>query len=130
MKTTYEKGNLSEAKFLADALEKGYTVLVPFGGGCRYDLVLDKDNTLIKIQVKTGKLKDGRITFQTTSNNRGVGRKPYHGEVDFIGVYCPQNDTSYLVPISKTGTSSMSLRVQIPKNKQVKNINLANQYLL
>ena len=74
-KSTFEKGNISEAKFLADALDAGYPVLIPFGDGSRYDMVLEMEGTLKKVQVKTGRLRDGKIIFQTTSNNKGYKRK-------------------------------------------------------
>ena len=128
--STFRKGNLSEAKFLADALDKGYKVLIPFGDGSRYDLVLDTGEKLVKVQVKTGRLREGRVIFQTSSNNKGYGRKSYHGEVDYLGVYCPQNDTSYLVPVSLTGSSQMTLRLDPTKNNQSGKVKLAADYEL
>lgn len=129
-KSTFEKGNLSEAKFLADALDAGYPVLIPFGDGSRYDMVIDIEGSLKKVQVKTGRLREGKIIFQTTSNNKGYNRKSYHGEVDFLGVYCRDNDTSYLIPVAETGASQMVLRLDKPKNNQSKGINLAENYKL
>ena len=114
---TFEKGNLSESQFVSELLKCGYNVLIPFGGGSRYDVVIEVNKQFKSIQVKTGKISNGIIHFNTCSNNKGYKRKSYHDEVDFLGIYCPDNNKCYIMPVKMTGQSSSSLRLSPPKSK-------------
>ena len=125
---SYEKGNLSEAVIAARLLESGYIVCVPIGGGHRYDMVIDTGDGFKKIQVKTARLYNGNIMFNTCSNNKGRGRKSYHGDIDMFGVYCPELAECYLVPVELTGRSLMSLRINPPKNNQTKGVNFKDKF--
>ncbi len=53
------KGNVSEAYVVARLLELGFVVLVPIGNMERYDLVLHEKGKFIRVQVKTGRLRNG-----------------------------------------------------------------------
>jgi len=127
---TFQKGNLAESAIIKTALSKGYVVSVPFGDGSRYDLILDIQGELKKVQVKMGCLSKDQsyISFNTCSNNKGYNRQGYHGEVDFIAVYNPDFDSCYLIPIEETGVSNMKLRLTAPNNNQSKGINFAETY--
>lgn len=110
----------------------GKTVSIPFGDGCRYDLVVDEDGKLKKMQCKTGCLKNGVIRVLVSSPTRktkdkGWGMKDYKGEVDVFGVYCPQNDKVYIVPADEVGKNAISLRVGDAK-KLRKDIRWAKDY--
>jgi hypothetical protein len=120
-------GDLSTAQIIARLLKIGKTVLIPFGNK-RYDLVLDEDGVFKRIQCKTGRLKNGVIEFKTSSVDRAGKNIHYKGQVEAFGVYCPELDKTYLIPISKTGKKSCSLRVQESINKQVKKTNLASDF--
>jgi hypothetical protein len=53
----------------------------------------------------------------------------YQGQIDFFGVYCPDNGKVYLVPIQDATTKSMcALRITPPKHNQQKKIRWAAQY--
>lgn len=47
---TKQKGEIAEANVIAILLEKGYAISKPLGDNQPYDLVLDKDGLLLKIQ--------------------------------------------------------------------------------
>ena len=126
-------GDISEAQIIARLLLLGKTVLQPFGDNQRYDLVIDDRGKFIRIQVKTGKLKSGVITFNTCSSTiirRSVVGKNYKGDIEFFGVYCPQNNKCYLVPITEVSNSATkgSLRVDPTKNKQNYRCKYARDY--
>jgi PD-(D/E)XK nuclease superfamily protein len=44
-----------------------YAVFVPFGENTRCDLVIDDGATLARVQCKTGRLRNGAVTFKTCS---------------------------------------------------------------
>jgi hypothetical protein len=125
-------GDISEAKLTAALLAKGKVVLKPYGDNQRYDLAVEENGILSRIQCKTGKLINGAISFRTTSvyGNNG-NRRGYVGQIEFFGVYCPQVDRCFLVPISDTGKSEVCLRVLPPKkNGYQSTIRWADSYSL
>lgn len=118
-----KKGDVTESMLIARFLRLGYTVLKPLSQISRYDLVIDrnKGDGFERIQCKTGKLKGGRIRFNTCSNEclRGGGRKNYDGEADYFGIYCFENDRCYLINVRYCGNMNSSLRLSRNDNKRI-----------
>jgi len=128
---TKAKGDVSEAMVTAALLQRGEVILVPFGDNQRYDLVIDRADTFLRVQVKSGRLRDGAILFNTRSNHyhRGKGYRSYEGQIEFFGVYCPETGTCYLVPIDACGGLQVgSLRVEATKNGQKTGIRWASEF--
>ena len=127
-----DKGDRSEGMILAALLKAGKTVLTPFGDNQRYDLVTEEGGTFTRIQCKTGRLREGAILFNTSSrhHHRGKGASSYRGEIELFGVYCPDNDKVYLVPVNDVPLEQGSLRLTPPRNNQKRNIRLAENYEL
>jgi hypothetical protein len=130
MRDTNSIGAVTEGRVLGALLHAGYTVALPFGVA-RYDLVLDTPDGLKRVQCKTGQLASGAVRFRVYSVNRHAdghyGKTSYQGAADLFGVYCPQNDKVYLVPVDGN-TSDISLRVDAPKNNQTSRMRLASDY--
>lgn len=111
------------------------TVLLPFGENQRYDLVVDTGHGFARIQCKTGRLQGGAIKFRACSNtyhhpNPGTTYRSQHyrGEADLFGIYCPETDGVYLVPVEEIGTRAGSLRVEPARNNQSARIRWAKDY--
>lgn len=126
---TTEKGNLTEIKIAVRLLERGKTVLRPVGDGCRYDLLVDEAGKFSRIQCKTGCLRNGVVRFKSVSycSWKPEVRK-YTGQCDLFGVYCPDNDGYYLVPVEKIASRIAYLRVTPAKNGQLNGILHAAQF--
>lgn len=124
-------GNRAEARVLAALLERYDTVLLPYGGGCRYDLAIDTPEGFKRIQCKNGRLINGAVEFATCSSTRhrpnGVN-KPYYGDADLFGVFCPALQAVYLVPVEECGATLANLRIDPPKNRQAKGLRMAKDY--
>jgi len=130
--STVEKGTRAERAVLAALLRCGYNVLIPFGP-VRYDLVREKDGRFERIQCKTATLmKTGALRFALTNNPPSMTHKTYVGEIDFFGVYSPDLDKVYLVPIEVVASHKreMWLRLEPSRNGQVSRTNLAEKFLL
>ncbi len=126
-------GHRAEAAILAELVKRGYRVLVPFGVNQRYDLVLDCDGRFLRAQCKTGRLREGVIQCSTQSiqsNTRGTRWRSYTGEIDLFIVYCPQNDSVYVIPADEVPSRGMHLRVNPPRNRQDKRVRWAKDYKL
>ena len=121
-------GEISEGVVLGALLKQGKTVLMPFGNNQRYDLVIDEDGTFVRAQVKTGRLRNGVICFNTSSVNGFTGKRTvYDGQADVFLVYCPETDGVYNIPVSECGVSVTSLRVE-PGKKDVSGSRWAKDY--
>src|SRR5216684_4012452 len=87
------------------ALRAGdYAVYVPFGENTRCDLVIDDGETLSRVQCKTGRYRNGAVTFKTCSSymhhpHPKMPRRDYRGQVEFFGVFCRDTGRVYLIPI-------------------------------
>ena len=129
---TTQKGDIAHAAVLAALVKAGHNVLLPFSDGLRYDIAVEVEGQLIKIQIKSGLLKNGAVQFRDVSTRVSGDKiivKSYKGDVDFFGVYCQELDTVYLVPINECQNSVTSLRVEPTKNGQRTNIRYADSYL-
>jgi hypothetical protein len=117
---TNELGRLTQAKVVAALLAAGKNVLVPYANVGRYDLALDDDGRLVRIECKTGRCKDGVITFASCSSG-GYGTttniRDYRQDADYFGVWCPEVDKVYLVAVSICGLRYTSLRVEPQKRR-------------
>ena len=95
------RGNLSESKVLTKYIETRFVVSVPFGLCGSYDLIVDTGSRLLKVQVKTGRLRNGYVIFpiQRFSGHQ-KGRRYDPTEFDLFAVYCPDNDPVYAIDFS------------------------------
>ena len=123
-------GDKTVALVMAALIRQGKTLLLPFGDNRRYDLAIDEGGQLIRVQCKTARFYNGAVTFKTCSTyrHRGHSSRCYRGEAELFGVYCPETDKVYLVPVNEVGQSEAILRVEPAKGGQKKGIRLAELY--
>lgn len=127
-------GDISEAFVISQLVKRGYLVSIPFGENHRYDIIADDGNRLLRIQVKTGRLRGDIIHFKSSSSHyhrRGPHKlRSYRGQIEYLAVFCPGNGKVYMVPESELVTSSGHLRLSPTRNRQARNIRWASQYEL
>ena len=132
MRDTTSRGDLSEYEIATALMRAGRRVLRPLSSGLRYDLVIDNgDGSFMRVQCKTGVLKQGAIVFRVANaDGRRPNGVPYTGQVEAFGVFCPQIGRAYLVPIDAvTATSSTGrLRVDPAKNGQRLRVHQASEF--
>ncbi|WP_440988213.1 group I intron-associated PD-(D/E)XK endonuclease [Haloarchaeobius baliensis] len=129
------RGDETEAILLARLLELGNSVAVPFGDSDRYDLLVDDDGYLFRVQCKTGSWVNGTVRFKlyssTVDDGERVDADYTAAEVDAFAVYAPETDEAYWVPVAETGVGEMRLRVEEPEPKAPRSrLNWADEYLL
>ncbi|MBV8639438.1 MAG: hypothetical protein JO322_15270 [Candidatus Eremiobacteraeota bacterium] len=131
LRNTKLVGDISEIKVAAALVEAGYRVFFPFGENHRYDLLAeDQSGSFHRIQVKTGRIRSGTVVFKCYSVHEtrdGMRMQRYAGQIDYFGVYCPDNRECYLVPIEEVGSAG-SLRIHPCENAQRKKIRWAEPY--
>lgn len=131
-------GDETQAMVLARLVQAGKQVLMPFGENVRYDLVIDEGDRFVRVQCKTGRLKRGAVKFNSCSYtyhhpaNQGARKyqHDYRGQADVFGVYCPETDDVYLVPVDDVGLTKGSLRVEPTLNHQAKKIRWAQDFVV
>ncbi|MBA3401728.1 MAG: hypothetical protein H0U05_07040 [Actinobacteria bacterium] len=127
-------GDRSALAVMLALREAGYAIAVPFGENTRYDLVMDDGIRLMRVQCKTGRLREGAVRFNTASSYAHLPsprelRRTYHGQIEHFGVYCPETGGIYLIPIDDVNcTKEARLRVAPSRNRQRKRIRLAADY--
>lgn len=123
-------GEKSEAIVLAKFFLLGWVVLIPFGDSQRYDFVIDRGNGFERIQVKTARLINGAIEFNTYSSqaHRGKGKLGYKGQCDYFVGYCPQNSKVYMIKVDDCGERGVKLRIDPPKNNQKEKVRDAAEF--
>lgn len=122
-------GTRTEGRILAILLQQGKNVLLPFGGGARYDLAYDDNGKLTRVQCKTGVLRNGCVVFNTCSLGRNGEQFHYHGDADLFGVFCPELGTAYLIPVEDMPRGKAALRVAAPRRPH-STIKWAEKYLV
>ena len=131
MATTHQIGDRTEAIVMAALLQVYESVLIPFGNGRRYDMVVDSGSRFLRIQCKTGRLRKGAVEFNTHSQdpkNRGGRGVGYRGQIELFGVHCPETGKVYLVPAEDVAENHGYLRVEPPRNGQLRGIRMAEKY--
>jgi hypothetical protein len=131
-------GDQATAMVLAHLLRVHRNVLIPFGENSRYDLVIEEETRFVRVQCKAGRVRNGVIRFNTCSTTYhhpgNQGTKAYHhhyrGAADLFGVYCPETDRVYLVPVDDVPTREGMLRIEPTLNNQAKKVRWAHEYEL
>ena len=62
------RGERTEAAAIAELVKLGFTVLLPFGDNRRYDIAVEVCGRFLRVQCKTGRLRNGRIEFRAASS--------------------------------------------------------------
>jgi len=128
MYSTHKKGILGELEFALYLIKKGYTVLQPMNPNSSYDLVIEKDGNFLRIQVKYLTPRNGLLRIEMDRPKRNTASYRDRG-IDAFGVYNPTNNKCYLIPMNKiTSISEFWLRLDRPKNAQVKHVHLAKDF--
>ncbi len=134
--TTNMKGQLAVSKVELRALELGYIPSRPIFDA-RYDLILDDPRThkLMRIQIKYADAKLskslGSVSVKLAYENRKKDRYTYGSEeVDGLVVYLPKiNKLCFFLPEMFVGKERISIRYTETKNRQLKGVVFAKDYL-
>jgi hypothetical protein len=115
-------------------VELGYAVSKPLGENQRYDLIADDGQRLHRVQVKTGRIRNGVIVFNCCSTHghrrSALKTRPYTGQIELLAVYCPENRKVYLLREADLTRSKILLRLVPTRNNMVKTIRWAAEYEL
>ncbi len=111
-RNTKQTGDETEARIIAALIEYDYSVSIPFGDNDRYDLIVDTESGLRRVQYKTGWVEDEVVRFKTASKTTVGGTvtlTDYGGDIDAFAVRCNDTDELYWVSLEATGRKNTYL---------------------
>ncbi len=131
--TPSQKGAVAEAAITTAAIELGLTVLRPLCDGRRYDIVIDLEPTLLRVQCKLARQLNGALLVPMKTNRytpQGYVSTSYTAdEVDAIAAYAPASKSCYLLPLHDVANRrAVHLRLAPTRNSQAQGIRWARDY--
>jgi len=125
---TVLKGRMTESLVLNAFVLRDYPVMVPFGEGQPYDLVVDVGDAFLRVQCKSARPAPGCLLFNARTTDHGRGPRSYLGRADVFGVCHPADSRVYLVPVPTVTSATVYLRLEAARNNQRVGIRLAADY--
>ena len=129
-----QKGALAEIAFAKAAVEAGCGILLPATEHGRYDMAIEFESRLYRVQCKWGSVR-GSVVFaslRTTRykpNGQRITTSYSVDEIDAFGIYAGTIDQCFLLPVADfAGMRGVHLRLEPPRNHQKVGINAADQY--
>jgi hypothetical protein len=103
IKNCKERGEWAELCFMAKAAGHGLRVSKPYGDSASYDVGVERDGRILRVQVKSTLYRRRGIESYSL-NVHGPRRQLYKkGSVDFFAVYLIPRDTWYILPFAEMG---------------------------
>lgn len=97
MNNNPRQGEKSELAVASELINKGFGVSFPFGHDYQYDLIVDKDGRLYKIQVKTAKHEEGNRYYIAADADH------YDEQyVDLFAGYSEKMESTFFIPVDKS----------------------------
>ena len=129
-KKTHYKGLLGELEFTLHLIKNGWHIFRPLDQNSRVDLIIEKDGKFKRIQVKY--CTPYRGCLRVDLEHPGRNTEMYSSnDIDAVGVFDPENQKFYLIPLSDIlPKKEIWIRIKTTNNKQRKNINWGDEYLI
>jgi len=93
-----ERGEWAEIRFVARAAEQLFRVSKPWGNTAPYDLMVERDGVIYRVQVKSTINRVGPASFACGMPS-GKRRTELLKEVDFVAAYVIPVDIWYIIPV-------------------------------
>lgn len=133
---TQKKGLSTELRCLQDLNDLGFQCLIPFGDSCKYDVAVDINGKIYRIQCKTARWSTDTIkpnsafeiaTCCQTTNTRKNTRYKYSADIiDYF--YTWFQGQGYLVSIKEATGNRFRWRYEYPSSEQKQGIHIADNY--
>ena len=134
-RTRKGKGDLAELKVACGLLERGYQIAMPYVEDWDFDLILLRDGSLERVQVKHSVSKNGVIPVKCRSHSLTNGKvrqtKHYTARtIDWMAIYDRTTDRCFYIRASDLGfgKSILHLRLAPARNDQAAGIRYADDY--
>lgn len=130
--TSHQKGYIAEQKVKLHAIEIGWNAAKP-EMEARYDLILDDQSRLYRVQVKFVDTWMGNalhIDLRKECRNNGIKKRYTQKEIDAVAVYCPRMDELLWIPaVIVDGKTTLNLRIHETKNGQKRGVRYVRDFI-
>lgn len=132
---TKGKGEKAQLIVMGEFARLDIPVLVPLSDNLPFDFVAVIDGKLKKVQVKSSERINGsgarEFSLKTTNWNKGTIKGYTEQDCDLIICYDHESEDMYVLkPKSFVGAKSFAVRKEKPKNNQIRDINLHEDFVL
>ena len=115
-----QKGDISVGEAISHFLKREQEVLLPIGDKRPYDLVVEKNGLLQKVQCKFTDSKTSygifTVDLRLTGGNQSFHTVKYYGSNDFdVLLVCTSSGDKYEIPASETNKSTINLGKKFAK---------------
>lgn len=108
-----ELGDIAELCFMSRAKIAGFTLLTPYSSNCAYDLALEYNGKINKIQIKctnvTHENTVGKYYRIICSKGRDSKKDYTSKEVDFFAFYIMPTQQFYIIPFKDIKSKNIKL---------------------
>ena len=122
------KGDIGELITAQELLRRGWHVAFPYGENLKYDLIIEKEGIIKRVQVKTVIPKNGVLHINCRSSNNWSVIHYSKDDFEVLAAVDLIANKVYFIPSEKIGKSLINIRIEPAKNYQKKGINLAEQF--
>lgn len=123
-------GDLAELKAATMFAEQGCYVSRPLTDNAPYDLIVDQDGKLLKVQVKARSERNGVVSTEIRSCMRGYTHFYTKEDWDLLVVYNIDDGSLAVLDWDDIGDKIVvNLRTQRPKNNQKKGVMMFEDYI-
>lgn len=131
MAETKRKGDLAEVVIMADILKRGYKIAIPYGEDWPYDLIVERNGKLEKVQCKYTASDGNVVHVSCRCSNNWLTTTYTQDTIDWLAVYDKTTDQCFYIPSSMLGDgrSLIHLRLTSTKSNQTKKINWAKDFV-
>lgn len=123
------KGDIGQLIAAKEFLRQGWHVAFPYGENLKYDLVIERDGVMKRVQVKSAFPRNGSLRVNFRSSNNWSVVQYSKSDFELVAAVDLESERVYFIPPDKFGSCMLSLRINRAKNCQMKNINFAENFL-
>jgi hypothetical protein len=131
--TPSQKGAAAEAAITSAVIQLGLTVSRPLCEGRRYDLIVDLEPRLLRVQCKLARLRGGVLAVHLQTSRHTPGGYVFScytsAEIDAVVAYSAELKRCFLLPIAAVAERrAIHLRIEPSRNNQSRRIKWAEDY--
>ena len=135
VKNSKQLGEIGERIAIGELSKYGLDILLPMSDNLPFDFAIYYKNKIYRCQVKssfkTSFESVGSVFFSLVSNNWQSKKTFIYNDCDIdLFILCDGNNIYLYKQKELQGKKSISIRMELPKNKQLKNTNLKEDVIL
>lgn len=124
--STKQKGDIAEYQLVAELLKIGYSILLPCGDRLPYDIAIDYNGKLVRIQVKSAWFNEADKCYSVDVRRHQTNRQEYRhtkynsDDFDFLVAWIENGNVFYILPALFANMYAGNLGMSLDDNRNYK----------